>query len=335
MHPHSLIPHLDALYAARTIHPFPESPQAFLDEVEERRRQLADVLAVQPLAILRVEEISRTESDLATAFRYDFFLDDGTILPVRVSKPKRVAPPFRAVVFYHGHANGSQTLFGENMTKPHQDCAVKFVEQGYYVIACDQRGFADRLGPSPVLYNGYTRSCRQLAFDLMLYGRTLLGERVSDGKAIVDYLLAQPDIRKDAIVVTGNSGGGTTSLLHAALDPRIRAAAIGSAFCAFKTSIMELSHCECNYLPGILKSFGEIWDIGALIAPRPLLVIHGQNDKIFPIASVRAAVEKLRAYYDLCGADASLELQEHPGEHRYDHGRVFDFLTEHVYGTRL
>ena len=222
-------------------------------------------------------------------------------MPVYIGYAKKINPPFRPMIIYHGHANGAKTLFGYGMTKEFQNYGEEFMKRGYMVIAPDMRGFGGRLGPAPVYYNGYTRSCRQISFNLMLNGKTILGERVSDGFVLIDYLKTRKDIILDKIIVTGNSGGGTVALLHTALDKRVFASIVGCAFCEYKHSILSLSHCECNYVPGLLNYFQEIWEIGALIAPRSLLIIHGKKDKC-PVRYVKTAYHKLENYYRMANA---------------------------------
>ena len=56
----------------------------------------------------------------------------------------------------------------------------------------------------------------------------------------------------------------------------------------FRDSIMSLSHCIDNYVPGILN-WAEMYDVAGLIAPRPLFVESGIKDDIFPIEASKQA----------------------------------------------
>ena len=89
-------------------------------------------------------------------------------------------------------------------------------------------------------------------------------------------------IDQTKIAMTGNSGGGTITLFTAAIDTRIAIAIPSCYFCTFKGSIGAMRHCDCNYVPGILR-LGEMYDIAGLITPRPFKVIAGRTDPIFPI----------------------------------------------------
>ena len=72
------------------------------------------------------------------------------------------------------------------------------------------------------------------------------------------------------IAITGNSGGGTVSLFAAACDTRISVSVPGCYFCTFAGSIGSIAHCDCNYVPGILR-LGEMHDVAGLIAARDFL----------------------------------------------------------------
>ena len=66
------------------------------------------------------------------------------------------------------------------------------------------------------------------------------------------------------------------------LDKRVKLAMIGGAFGSYRSSIYAIPHCICNCLPGIME-YGEMSDVVALHAPRPVLIIHGIHDKtIYP-----------------------------------------------------
>ena len=67
-------------------------------------------------------------------------------------------------------------------------------------------------------------------------------------------------------------------------------------FCTFRDSIMSIPHCADNYVPGLLK-VAEMSDVAGLCAPKPLVVVAGEQDDLFPIQGVRKAFEDLREIY--------------------------------------
>ena len=50
-------------------------------------------------------------------------------------------------------------------------------------------------------------------------------------------------------------------------------------------------HCSCNYVPGVMRSFDMGVILTGLIAPRPLVIVNGLNDTIFPIDSANREYE--------------------------------------------
>jgi predicted esterase len=70
-------------------------------------------------------------------------------------------------------------------------------------------------------------------------------------------------------------------------------------------------------------------EVAALIAPRPLLVISGRRDPIFPITATRRAWSGLKQVYDLLGASGRLEKDFFDGGHAWSNRRSPGFLAAH------
>lgn len=64
---------------------------------------------------------------------------------------------------------------------------------------------------------------------------------------------------------------------------------------------MRIHHCGCNYAPGMRAAF-DAGDIAGLIAPRPLVVVSGAKDDIFPIGPARLEFGHAQAIYAAAGA---------------------------------
>lgn len=200
-------------------------------------------------------------------------------------------------------------------------------EEGYIVIAPTARAFGETRTAKDIR-SDKMHSCRdQLVHDLLL-GRTPIGERVWDTSRLIDWALAHLPIDPDRIAITGNSGGGTISLFASACDTRIALSMPGCYFCTFVGSIGTIRHCECNYVPGMLR-LGEMYDVAGLIAPRPFCAIAGRHDEIFPIDQVHAAFDRLKAVYAVAGAPENCELAVGEGGHRFYKTPAWDFVRRH------
>ena len=216
----------------------------------------------------------------------------------------------------------------EHMMEGERDIARQAAaEEGYIVIAPTARAFGETRTTKDIQADKM-HSCRdQLVHDLLL-GRTPIGDRVWDTSRLIDWALSHLPIDPDRIAITGNSGGGTISLFASACDTRIALSMPGCYFCTFVGSIGTIHHCECNYVPGMLR-LGEMYDVAGLIAPRPFCAIAGRHDDIFPIDQVHGAFDRLKAVYAVAGAAEVCELAVGEGGHRFYKKPAWDFVRRH------
>lgn len=246
------------------------------------------------------------------------------IIPVYLLVPKR-EPPFQSILVFHGHDPSAEYCMGEVPDAKTRDqnlglnnnYAHVLAEAGYLVCVVEQRGLGNRV--THQISNETQRSCRHLAFSYLMLGKTLLGERILDGMSVLSYLTSRPDVTGHP-GCTGHSAGGTTALWLAALDERISVVVVSGYFCSFKESILEMNHCECNYVPGML-TLGEMGDLAALIAPRPFRIIHGEQDLIFPVQFARSEFETVARAYQINERQDAADLFIHSEGHMY-HNRA-------------
>ncbi len=261
--------------------------------------------------------------------------DDGLALPCYLLIPDNAIQPMPACIVLHGHCSGKNIMVGiprndedRELIAGDRDIAVQAVKNGFITLAPDVRGFGELMVREDIEAKR-SWSCLQLAGRMLHAGKTLPGQRILDVMACVDYLVQRPDVDSQRIVMTGQSGGGTITIYTMGLDPRIAAAAPSCSFCTFADSILALYHCICNFVPSLLNT-AEQADIAGLFAPKPLLIIAGRKDDIFPIGAVEKAYADLKVIYRAFSADESLELYIGEGDHRYYKERVWSFFEEHL-----
>ncbi len=297
--------------------------QTKIGNAQERREKLKQLLGVaqRPFIPVTAEKLQAVDCGSYIEEKVSLVVDDGVEAPLYLLVPK-TEPPYTPILAFHGHDPSVQYILGHYPDEEtavinhnnHNNYAQALAEAGYLVCAVEQRGMGERLTAQT---NKTTpHSCRHLAFSYMMQGRTLLGERCWDGICAVNYLQTRADIHQDKLGCTGHSGGGTTALFLATLTERITAVVISGYFCSFQASILGMHHCECNYVPGLL-TLGEMGDIAALIAPRPLCCVNGRYDPIFPIAGTIEQFKTVQQVYEQNGRGTACQLAIHDGEHAY------------------
>lgn len=267
---------------------------------------------------------------------WELIPEPGFRVPFFLLKPLEPAGPCPLVLTPHGHGPRSRFTYAgiaedeeaaKSIREGERDIALQAVRQGYIAIAPEARAFDEGMSQQDI-DSKLVCSCQMWQMRALMFNRTLIGERVWDIMRLIDYAETRPDIDTSRIAVTGNSGGGTASLFAAALEPRIGVAIPGSYVCTFLDSIAGMRHCACNYIPGLLE-LGEMADVAGLIAPRPLLVVNGKEDPIFPIDATRATFERIQQIYATANAPDACELFVGDGGHRYYKTPVWPFVARH------
>ncbi len=239
--------------------------------------------------------------------------------------------PRPTVICLQGHSSGAHISLGEARYARDpaaiaggRDFGVQAVARGYNAFVLEQRAFGLRVDSRPAEQRSHydydvpfsDERCRHQAMVALLLGRTLLGERVHDVQRSIDLLGQRREVDHDRIACMGNSGGGTVSFYAACVDERISAVIPSCSFCPYRESIGSVDHCSDNYLPGALKYF-DMPDLSELIAPRPMIVVAGRDDPLFPYDAVARGFETARRIYRAVGAEERVALHTGAGGHRF------------------
>ena len=214
-------------------------------------------------------------------------------MPVYILTPKQAKHPLPVVITFNGHGYGVKDIVGlwedgTERTTPdgyHKDFAVALCRRGFAVAAPEISCFGERQTDFSHLDTAFGQTapstCAQTAALVAHLGGSVAGLRVHDARRLVDYMETRRDCDVSRLGAMGISGGGMQTLFSTCLDERIKACVISGYFSTFRDSILAMHHCPCNFVPG-LHQFGEMHDLAALIAPRPMLVEAGARDPIFP-----------------------------------------------------
>src|SRR6202022_2781877 len=138
--------------------------------------------------------------------------------------------------------------------------------------------------------------------------RNLLALDLWDLARGLDVLAAHPLVDPARLGMVGLSQGGTCTLFLTAWDERIQAAVVSGYFNSWKDCArIPWNMCGSQVLWGMLGRMDHV-ELGALIAPRPLLIESGTRDNIFPVAPPRREHARLAQLYEQLGVPARLEL---------------------------
>jgi len=75
--------------------------------------------------------------------------------------------------------------------------------------------------------------------------------------------------------------------------------------------------------------WGEHPDVVALQAPRPVLLINGIDDTIFPITEACKGYEKLKKVYALLNVPDNIDADFFDGPHAWSNNKTLSFLKKH------
>ncbi len=182
-------------------------------------------------------------------------------------------PPVPAVL--HVHGNGGAIGY-------HAKYTAWLARRGFAVLVFDYRGYGASDEPKEMLSR-----------DALLV----------DTRAAFEFLASREGIDRDRLAVVGQSLGGAFALALAASDPRVKAVVTLAAFAGWR----EIAQAHAGWIgyaaikPGLdgvelVKQLGE----------KPLLIVHGAEDRIVPISQGRML-------YASAKGDPRVEMLEVPG----------------------
>jgi dienelactone hydrolase len=230
-----------------------------------------------------------------------------------------------AVLYVCGHSgrgrNGNKTAY--------QSHGIWFARHGYVCLVLDTL----QLGEIAAIHHGTYREERWWWHSR---GYTPAGVECLNGIRGIDYLISRPDVAPDRIAVTGISGGGAATFWIAAADERAAPAVPVSGMAdlpSYVTNRVINGHCDCMFL---YNTFEWPWTrIAALVAPRPLLFVNSDADRIFPMDANDRIINRLERVYSLYGASDRVDAVVSIGGHAYREDirkAAYRFINMHLKG---
>jgi dienelactone hydrolase len=222
---------------------------------------------------------------------------------------------FPGVVSPHGHWNYGRLEHSPLGSIPAR--CINLARQGYVVFAYDMVGYNDTV-QTPHAFGGPREQ---------LWSFGPLGLQLWDSIRAVDFLESLPEVDPQRLAATGASGGGTQTFLLTAVDDRIRVSAPVNMISA----IMQ-GGSPCENAPNLRVDAFNV-EIGALMAPRPLLMVAATGD--WTRNTPREEFPAIQGIYRLYGKPEMVETVQFEAEHNYNQQSreaVYRFFARHLLG---
>jgi dienelactone hydrolase len=191
--------------------------------------------------------------------------------------------------------------------------------KGFVVLAYDpvgqgerQQAFEKRTGRS--LIGGPTEQHFSNGAAAILLGQSVARYFIHDGMRAIDYLVTRPEVDPDRIGATGCSGGGTQTTYIAALDPRVKVAAVACYMNSFQTLFAGSIGDSEQSVPGFLAAGLDQPDYVELFAPKPWLITSTEEDFFTP-AGAKQVFDEAQGWYRLFDASDRMKWVVGPGGH--------------------
>ena len=214
-------------------------------------------------------------------------------------RPLGKTGPFPGIVSPHGHWGRGRLENIERGSIPGR--CINFAKQGYVIFAYDMLGYNDSGKQIDHRYGGAREG---------LWGLSAMGLQLQNSISSIDFLESLPDVDNERIGCTGASGGGTQTFILTAVDERIKVSAPVNMI-----SATMQGGCLCENAPNLRLDVSNI-EIGALMAPRPLLLVSATGD--WTVKTPTVEYPAIRSIYAHFNAEDKVHQVQVDAEHNYN-----------------
>ena len=319
------------------------------------RGKLLDLLQyTPPLCDPAAETIERVDCGSYVREKVWFNTTPDLRVPAFVLVPKAMARPAPAIVALHDHGGfylwGKEKLVGIDGEHPaladfrrqyygDRSIAIDLVGRGYVVVVIDMFYWGERRmlldddapdwreRPVSLTADRISAFNTRASQNEQLVGRTLLAAGITwagvmfwDDVRTVDYLLTRTDVDPKRIGCVGLSVGAVRAAHLAALDDRIKAAAVICWMTSFPAQLQRhvrntIGHTKV--VPGLYRHL-DYPDVASIAMPTPLLVINGSRDGLFAPEGAKASLAKLQDCYAKAGIADRCRTRMYDSPHQFN-----------------
>jgi dienelactone hydrolase len=224
----------------------------------------------------------------------------GFYLGGNLYRPLGKQGPFPGIVSPHGHWHYGRLENSALVSVPGR--AINLARQGFVVFTYDMIGQNDT--------NQIPHHWGEPRQDLWSIGP--MGIQLWNSIRSVDFLTSLSDVDPARIGVTGASGGGTQTFFLMAVDDRVAAAAPVNMISATSQGGV------CENAPNLRAGWTDFSNmvVGALMAPRPLLIVSASGD--WTTSTPTEVHPAIKSIYRLFGAEDRVENVHVDAPHNYN-----------------
>lgn len=223
--------------------------------------------------------------------RPHYYLGGNLYRPVKPGK-------YPAILVPHGHWEYGRLENQQLNSTPREGANLAL--QGYVALAIDMVGYNDTM-QTPHEFGGAREE---------LWSFTPLGLQLWNAIRAVDYLVSREDVDRSRVGVTGASGGGTQTMMLAAVDDRVAASAPVNMVSAYMQG-----GARCENAPRLRIGTSNL-EIAAMMAPKPMLLVASTGDWTSKVPEEE--LPEIRQIYELYGKADNLSGFYQDAPHNYN-----------------
>ncbi len=321
----------------------------------ETREWVRGLLSYSPGAVPLAPTVAE-EVDFGSYVRRKLYFSSAqeVRVPAYLLMPKGLKGPAPAVVALHDHSG--KFYWGKDKLVDHKErpagvdwlqlwrygnrgFASALASRGYVVIVIDALRFGERgwyreswlrdgaealqgLREGSIEYIDaydavWRRNDDKMSLAMLHAGMTQMGVMVWDDIRSVDLLCTLAEVDRERITCMGLSLGGYRAAWLGAMDERIRCCCSIGYILRLQDQVPDAQPNLWAAVPGLYDHL-PYPDLISLTVPRDLLILYGQNDKIFPMSSAEAAVDTIRKVYAKAGAESRFASRAFAVGHQFD-----------------
>ena len=229
-----------------------------------------------------------------------FYLAGNLYRPYPAKDYSKSANRCPGILVTHGHWQVGRMADTDMGSIPAR--AITFARMGCVAFTYDMVGYNDTR-QIPDHYGTQWAADRQH----WLWSVSLMGLQTWNSVRALDFISSLPDVDKDRLAITGESGGGTQTMMLGAIDDRL--AAVGP--CVMVSHSMQ-GGCLCENSPGLRIEYSNM-EIAASAGPKQQIMVGATGDWTKTMMTIEGP--GVQSAYDLLGASERLKYVIFPYNH--------------------